>query len=156
MKVKSIWNRLYSIGQDYNMMTSFRTFKFFHSCLNVFGFQGLICCFNQNVPGTSLNEFNEHHMRCHGYLHIIAHWRLSFLWALGRACEEANCRLNPVFSTTQKVSLLNVLKMNKRTNVQHSPEIFVLNFLQDNIIFTVHMFDGHHMPTGTLIFTEII
>lgn len=115
MKVKSIWNRLYSIGQDYNMMTSFRTFKFFHSCLNVFGFQGLICCFNQNVPGTSLNEFNEHHMRCHGYLHIIAHWRLSFLWALGRACEEANCRLNPVFSTTQKVSLLNVLKMNKRT-----------------------------------------
>lgn len=88
---------------------------------------------------------------------------------LGRACEEANCRLNPVFSTTQKVSLLNVLKMNKRTNVQHSqyftvlqrgqnklPEIFVLNFLQDNIIFTVHMFDGHHMPTGTLIFTEII
>lgn len=81
MKVKSIWNRLYSIGQDYNMMTSFRTFKFFHSCLNVFGFQGLVCCFNQNVPGTSLNEFNEHHMRCHGYLHIIAHWRLSFLWA---------------------------------------------------------------------------
>lgn len=55
--------------------------SWFHSCLNVFGFQGLICCFNQNVPGTSLNEFNEHHMRCHGYLHIIAHWRLSFLWA---------------------------------------------------------------------------
>lgn len=59
--------------------------------------------------------------------------------------------------------------MNKRTNVQHSqyftvlqrgqnklPEIFVLNFLLDNIIFTVHMFDGHHMPTGALIFTEII
>lgn len=34
--------------------------------------------------------------------------------------EEANCRLNPVFSTTQKVSLINVLKMNKRTNVQRS------------------------------------
>lgn len=143
--------------------------SWFHSCLNVFGFQGLICCFNQNVPGTSLNEFIG---TSHALSWILAHYcTLKTIIPVSPRKSMWRSKLSTescIFNNT-KGEFIKCFEDEQKNHCQHSqyftvlqrgqnklPEIFVLNFLQDNIIFTVHMFDGHHMPTGTLIFTEII